>query len=94
MPAQLISKCYNKIREKILYRSIKIYFKINVKFKKEMLLDQSQMSYERKTCTTNCICTLESTAGINFLIYFICHPELRVSLELNSQAEGKSAFSP
>lgn len=94
MPAQLISKCYNKIREKILYRSIKINFKINVEFKREMLLEQSWMPKERKTCTTNCICTLESTAGINSLFYFICHPELRVSLELNLQAEGKSAFRP
>lgn len=94
MPAQLISKCYNKMGEKILYRSIKIYFKINVEFKREMLLEQSQMSKGRKTCTTNCIYTLESTAGINSLIYFICHPELRVSLELNLEEEGKSAFSP
>lgn len=59
-----------------------------------MLLEQSQMSKERKTCTTNCICTLESTVGINSLIYFICHPGLRVSLEFNLQAKGKSEFSP
>lgn len=53
MPAQLISKCYNKTREKNYTGPLKFISEQMQNLKgKQMLLKQSQLFKERKTCTS------------------------------------------